>query len=657
MTNSTALILIGWDDVLCRPIFRRGPAPADAKKRPGRKKSDVTVGTSSSSHTVNFSHPPPAPDEFKLGRGCLIERLADDTVLDVGSIDKDVEEKVPKRRRQSRAGSVTSALAKKSRSPSYSDSCDNSSKDDSRSCSSNQIDENNTTAALESNDFDDELTGVRFDDNSETSEIQSNNSIGTDTLAETRRHAEIETAALEDDASRFSSTVSVTFDEGDHSVKNQSICSPTSSIRFDQSSPKIGSQHSIESDPACNSNRIDCSIENELAYMKSGYLTKTDSVDASESNGTKSVGKFSKDTNASYSCKKTDATHRMQVSSPAKQCASYSNQAIPSFRLAESTSSNETISHNTNNEHMLNSPMLLKSNRERFEPSDIDTVNISPFDDFGDPAEGQDVAKQRSYGQGFKPNWASSKSSKRHKAILDPEAGEKQLVGWDDIKCRPIYQVFKSEPSQSDISMDVRSDTEEKFASARNKLQKRRTYSSSFRKSETFKQAYHNMDLNSPVTRRVTLENEQMHDDQDETSSNELNGKDSLDLRLPELSTSTLLKHDSYSCDEDLENRIQPTSKSSIESARAFFRYLDANHNLTISCDNVSESGSVTHANVVRTTRRISHSDKLLNEYDEYCKTVDGTGIDPIAIDEFAKHWNMYFTGRGIIRDGLLDED
>jgi hypothetical protein len=203
-------------------------------------------------------------------------------------------------------------------------------------------------------------------------------------------------------------------------------------------------------------------------------------------------------------------------------------------------------------------------------------------------------------------------------------------------------------------------DTEREFAATRNKLQKKQTYSSSFKKSETFKQAYHNMDLNSPVARRVTLDSEHTRDDQDDTSLDDLNDKEFLDLGLPELNTSAFFQHDSgsNSCDKDMENRIQPTSKTSIESARAFFRYLDANHNLTITCDDLScERGSITHANVIRTTRIISHSHQLVSEYDEYCKMVDGTGVDPIVIGEFAKHWNMYFTERGIIRDGLLDEE
>ena len=60
---------------------------------------------------------------------------------------------------------------------------------------------------------------------------------------------------------------------------------------------------------------------------------------------------------------------------------------------------------------------------------------------------------------------------------------------------------------------------------------------------------------------------------------------------------------------------------------------------------------------VIRTTRRIRHCNQLRDEYDEYSKMVDATGIDPISLEEFARHWNTYFTEKGIIRDGLLDED
>jgi hypothetical protein len=618
MTNSNVITLVGWDDVLCRPIYRRGPAPVAAKKRHGKEKPDVTIGTSSRT-AMNFGHPPLTPDEFKRARCRLAERLDDNTMLDACSVDKDVGEKMPKRLRQSRAPS-----------PSTSDSDISGSKEDHKSCSPNQRGDISRAVGPRSKDSD-EIFGVSFDfDNSEPLEIQSNNSIGTDILAETRYDVHIEAASPGDDGSHFPtrSTVVAAFGSGD---------SPTSSIRFDQSCPEIGIRHSNE---AVRNSKIDCPA-------------KGHDMDASDSNnGTKSVDTVFRDKNASNSYKKTILTSRMLVSSPSEQRTSASNQV--SSRLAESASTNETINQT------LNSPMILKSNRERFEPSDIDTAGISPFDDFSDPADEQCVVNQRSYGQGSRPTWASSKSSKQHKSMLDPKAGEKQLVGWDDIKCRPIYQVIKSEPSQSDVLIGNAADTEEEFAAAQNKLQKKQTYSSSFKKSETFKQAYHNMDLNSPVARRVTLESEHTRDDQDDTSLDELNGKDFLDLRLPELNTSALLQNESgsNSCDQDMENRIQPTSKTSIESARAFFRYLDENHNLTITCDDLSyERGSITHANVIRTTRIISHSHQLVSEYDEYCKTVDGTGVDPIVIGEFAKHWNMYFTERGIIRDGLLDED
>ena len=102
----------------------------------------------------------------------------------------------------------------------------------------------------------------------------------------------------------------------------------------------------------------------------------------------------------------------------------------------------------------------------------------------------------------------------------------------------------------------------------------------------------------------------------------------------------------------------QPTSKSSLASARAFFQHLDSNHHLTILNNNKNSSQS-NKTNVIRTKRRLVHCNrnpKLQAEYWKYCETLEYVGVDPISIREFAKNWNLHFTEKRVICDGLLDE-
>lgn len=101
---------------------------------------------------------------------------------------------------------------------------------------------------------------------------------------------------------------------------------------------------------------------------------------------------------------------------------------------------------------------------------------------------------------------------------------------------------------------------------------------------------------------------------------------------------------------DDNARHNQPTENSSLEAARAFFRFLDTNHRLVVDPKRSPRASS----KVVRTTRRIRHSDQLLVEYCDYCNILAQTGVVPISITEFASNWNN-FVAKGI-RDGLFDE-
>jgi hypothetical protein len=318
----------------------------------------------------------------------------------------------------------------------------------------------------------------------------------------------------------------------------------------------------------------------------------------------------------------------------------------------------------------LQSPMLLACDRRNAESFDIETVDI-----FGglEPDEISLKENRRSYGQSNKPNWVSKSSTTRKSNECTTE--RPQLVGWDDIKCRPIYHVFKPKSSRKKVESspdEVASNScLGEIANTQTRPQKKRVYASTFRKSGIFKAARHNMDLDSPsssVVRRVTMESEvengeanrffdASNDQEDDSEFNyifdlEFNHSDCNQGKLFGTQESTPIS------ESKIENRTQPTSKSTIKSARAFFSYLDSNHRLNI-IRNEEETAEHkrTARTVIRTTRRIRHCNQLRDEYNEYSKMGNATGIDPISLEEFARHWNTYFTERGIIRDGLLDED
>jgi hypothetical protein len=185
--------------------------------------------------------------------------------------------------------------------------------------------------------------------------------------------------------------------------------------------------------------------------------------------------------------------------------------------------------------------------------------------------------------------------------------------------------------------------------------------------SGIFKAARHIMDVESPISlhdsnaRRVTMENEALEESSTfDAPENQLENS-VFDFASEKCSdqyneTSEDANKEMKETANQSENRVQPTSKSTLESARAYFRCLDSNHHLTIIIGQDPPARDA-KLDVIRTTRKIKHCDQLQDEYDEYCKMTKGTEIDPISIDEFARHWNVYFTERGVIRDGLLDED
>lgn len=262
--------------------------------------------------------------------------------------------------------------------------------------------------------------------------------------------------------------------------------------------------------------------------------------------------------------------------------------------------------------------------------------------------------KKRSYGCSEKPVWVSNKRQKASAVTTFDN-----VVSWDEGKCRPIFHAKTKKNVMDENALLDESNGDaacDDFASddvndANMKSHKRRQYSSRFRKTSLTKAIEKMSVLTSPkeaddhsdVVESLQEQEDCSRDvvilDNEKDEANNVKSNN-LDLEMEDL------------FNDDNARHLQPTESSSLEAARAFFRYLDG-YRLVVDQTNASPRVS---SEVIRTTRSIVHSDQLRTEYSEYCDMLTQTGVAPITITEFASNWNRYFVGKGI-RDGLFDED
>jgi hypothetical protein len=248
--------------------------------------------------------------------------------------------------------------------------------------------------------------------------------------------------------------------------------------------------------------------------------------------------------------------------------------------------------------------------------------------------------KKRSYGCFEKPVWVAP--NRQAKA-----AAADNVIGWDEEKCRPIFAKLKKKLDE--IRLDESSnddiDVEDVGDNANKKSHKRRAYSSRFRKTSLTKAIEQMSVLTSPKDDDDHADIESTQEESHGDYVNLVNANDEETERRAE---------SNVNLDLESARHIQPTESSSLEAARAFYRYLDSNHRLVVVGQ--YDSSPRVSSEVVRSTRRIVHSHQLRTDYADYCDVLAETGVAPITITEFASNWNRYFVCKGI-RDGLLDED
>jgi hypothetical protein len=191
--------------------------------------------------------------------------------------------------------------------------------------------------------------------------------------------------------------------------------------------------------------------------------------------------------------------------------------------------------------------------------------------------------KRTTYGDG-KPVWASNKLS------LSTE-NHPMIVGWDDTKGRPIYCTTARESNslsknKNDVCLpSTRSLDESEINSniPKQRKQKKRVYTTLFKRTGLSQSVRDEMDIDQPPSSSLL-------DDPPPPRTTavvaELNMQTITDgLHLPQRRSTSECSIDSDMDESSNINQgpcVQPHSKSSLASAREFFRYLDSNHCLTV---------------------------------------------------------------------------
>lgn len=94
----------------------------------------------------------------------------------------------------------------------------------------------------------------------------------------------------------------------------------------------------------------------------------------------------------------------------------------------------------------------------------------------------------------------------------------------------------------------------------------------------------------------------------------------------------------------------QPSSSTSLDAAKAFFERLDSEQQLTLDASNSPGKACVR-------TRRAIHmqSDGIRQEYKQYAAATKACGVDPLAMEQYARNRATFFRTRDMF-DGFLDE-
>ena len=638
MTNSTSLVLVGWDDEKGRPIYSKkqleptSNCQAVKKKKQNKKASAQGTGKANSKHRRSSKN----KNERRKSNIPTVQVAVSSLMTSSSADNADIsmDDKINRHR----------TASKPTRKVSFSPT-DTSLVRDTKRC-----DPNSSKLFVTSKrpwDRKQKSYGSRrYSRDSRYNitpvivfESAGNNNVGWEASEPIMDRNDDDAHSGETEKSSYHEENENDAEDSDHSMDKEDLLSNNDDLEFSCSSIDIGNNQSVDND--------------------SNNLLSLEDQSHSEQGGSKS----------SFSYGELDEEYDGNVLSPG---VNQTNDSVPEViqfetdnAVANEFSFDITVegedpsdSSTSNIDHLNNGTPSTKTLEEM--SYNLHSGGSHDFVDYdfplGSPDESNatrisEKGKRRSYGCSEKPLWVSNRQTK----ATSIAANSDQAVGWDDEKCRPVFRKKSRMTAEKDeLNESVDADGDDVGGDVNMISHKRtRAYTTRFRKTSLTK-AIENMSVLASPNQK------DFDDDLNETNKGMCHGNDiSMENEGSEenlsLSKSEGLDVEMEEDDDDGDNshHIHPTDISSLEAARAFFRNLDSNHSLTIQNNLSSPRKS---SEVIRTKRHIVHSDQLQAEYAEYCEMLAEAGVVPITINEFAKNWNLHFVGKGI-RDGVFDED
>lgn len=255
------------------------------------------------------------------------------------------------------------------------------------------------------------------------------------------------------------------------------------------------------------------------------------------------------------------------------------------------------------------------------------------------------------------------------------------LIGWDDVRCRPVYRESLGEPhalnkcrvddddNKDDSSTTILSNTNKSNQSPDQRPTSKRTYGGARRPRALADDDHSVMDPTSPTNNPLT------HNEQEEkfesnhqtiTSSHQTaktppRNDDNSAFDFTEEVTNQLDRDTSKLPKIEIKTTPQQravgvSSMTSLSAARDFFRKLDRDHALTLTTEPSTSPRRRRSKRAGRSKRNVSHHrPQLLKEYSEYIAACQNSLVSPMTKEEYISNRRSVFRSTEIY-DGFLDE-
>lgn len=281
----------------------------------------------------------------------------------------------------------------------------------------------------------------------------------------------------------------------------------------------------------------------------------------------------------------------------------------------------------------------------------------------------------------------SKETEESKKAQLKTQTQERisnnaQLIGWDDVLCRPIYQ--RKAPTAIALSASSGDDDNDSLNSGASlsSEESESTYTlneddnfisfgieSLLTKKKTGRRSSYGRNRKgkllglSVVTQTILAQCDRNSNcTKDVSSSAPAHNNHSIQSTAMDVVEERIQLPNSQRSHKPALRKLKKSDLKSLALARSFFENLDTTEVLNVQsissdndeCDKIPGLRSVIP---VRTRRVLNVTNpELRSQYSLYYKSVKESGVEPISIEEFAKFRGNYFKKSGMC-DGILEED